>query len=173
MHWLSFCVYCRGAKWSNKLEYVITLVRITQTLEIPFKASQTQTCLGLYSASSCLSYFQWLRFLPEKSDFLVKHAQFIFLYRGESVRLCDYMISNMTTGIRYNFGLKQRENPRLLGIWHWPNFLWKTPKLNPLKRKGKEMKCQCLYIHRDREIQQSSQKPLHWCRQDDWLGRLC
>lgn len=41
--------------------------------------SNADLSLGLYSASSCLSYLQWLRFLPEKTDFIVKHASFIFL----------------------------------------------------------------------------------------------
>lgn len=96
--------------------------------------SNVDLSLGLDSASF-LSYFQWLRFLLEKTDFIGKHAWFIFLYRGSVIR---WSLTS-TIEIRYNFGLKQRKKPpKLLGIWHWPNFLWKIPKLSPLKRKGKK-----------------------------------
>lgn len=63
------------------------------------------------------------------------------------------MITNMrTTEIRYNFGLKQRKNPQTPGDLALAKLPLEDSKVKSLKKeREKEMKCQCLYIHRDRE----------------------
>lgn len=48
------------------------------------------------------------------------------------------MISNMTTGIRYNFGLKQREKPQTPGDLALAKLPLEDSKVKSLKKEGKK-----------------------------------
>lgn len=116
MYWLSFCFYCGGAKteqqtWikrhnpcennPNPRDYFQSLSKVDLTL-------------GLYCASSCLFYFQWLRFPPEKTDFIVKHTYFSIQGRKVFGSVIRWSLT-WTVGIRYNFSWKQRKPPNVWG----------------------------------------------------------
>lgn len=77
----------------------------------------------------------------------------LFFYIGEKV--FDSVIRwslTWTRGIRYNFGLKQRKNPQTPGELALAKLPLEDSKVKSLKKeREREMKCQCLYIHRDRE----------------------
>lgn len=61
------------------------------------------------------------------------------------------MISNMNN--RYNFGFKTKKTPQTPGDLALAKLPLEDSKVKSLKKEGekKKVKCQCLYIHRDRE----------------------
>lgn len=83
-----------------------------------------------------LSYFQWLRFLPEKTGGYCKAS--LFFYIGEkSVRLCDQIITNRLMNNRnlIQFWFKTKKKPQTPGDLALAKLPLEDPKVKSLKKE--------------------------------------
>lgn len=140
MCWLSFCLNCGDThrrqtwiKWHNPMEKI-------QTPGITSGASLSkETSVWDSPVLLAVSLFSVASVSTRKDRF--HHKGCLFSYRGETCSSLWSEQSVVWTGTRHNFRFKTKKQtkrkPQLWEIWHWPNFLWKIPKLKPLQRERK------------------------------------
>lgn len=156
MYWLSFCFYCGGGKEWQTLNKMAKSCENNPNPGTTLKPLTGWPFLGLHL---CFSIFR-------KDRHHCKACLFVIQGRRVLISVVRMITSNDKNQIE--FWLKAKRTPKAPGVWHWPHFLWKIAVKSFEKERETKVKCQCLYLHRDRNIVVLSEtSALGRC---DWLG---